>query len=425
MSDQEKDPVVTSSLGTPLVISSALLLLSLGWGLYDEVYGTRPWKTYQAQFVKLYSKYLRSARPDEVKYEAQIKTSPEYKQLDKEMQDAESAVRAEGKKIDDTVNLTIIPQTLALNEKFQEVRSEIGALTYQIEITKDEGGKNKLRDEIAKIKQRVVTVKLPNADGSTTTKDYTYDQMDADLKSWKDQKAKVLQSRVQLYKPATELRAKRDKFVSDKIAEASTDTLAGVEKKLDNFPIKIRQIHVKDVDLVDRCESCHLGTREPVTLTKAAMGGEEVFVSHPNKELLKIHDPEKFGCTPCHGGNGVATDSIVKAHGRHTFWLWPMHHLENVEAGCQQCHYKEIVTEMADTLNQGREIFRLRGCMGCHRYEGFDREPEDLSNFQKQIGHCWSSKRPSGVAKPASISRKPTGPKTMPKRSNCTPPPTT
>ena len=45
------------------------------------------------------------------------------------MQDAEAAVRAEGKKIDDTVNLRIIPQTLALNEKFQEMRSEIGALT--------------------------------------------------------------------------------------------------------------------------------------------------------------------------------------------------------------------------------------------------------------------------------------------------------
>src|SRR6266550_6899447 len=386
MSDQEKDPVVSSSLGKPLVISSVLLLLSLAWGLYDEVWGTRPWKTYQAQFIKVYSKYLKSARPDEAKFEAQIKASPEYKQLDKEMQEAENAVRVEGKKIDDTVNQTIIPQTLALNEKFQEVRSEIGALTYQIEITKDDSGKNKLRNEIAKIKQRVVTVKLPNADGSTTKKDYTYDQMDADLKAWKDEKAKVLQSRVQLYKPATELRAKRDKFLSDKIAEASTDTLAGVEKKLDNFPLKIRQIHVKDVDLVDRCESCHLGTREPVTLTKASMGGNEVFVSHPDKELLKIHDPEKFGCTPCHGGNGVATDSIVKAHGRHTFWLWPMHHLENVEAGCQQCHYKEIVTEMADTLNQGREIFRLRGCMGCHRYEGFDREPEDLSNFQKQIG---------------------------------------
>src|SRR5205085_9478909 len=106
---------------------------------------------------------------------------------------------------------------------------------------------------------------------------------------------------------------------------------------------------------------------------------------HPNKELLKIHDPEKFGCTPCHGGNGVATDSIVKAHGRHTYWLWPAHHRENLQAGCQQCHYKEIVTEMADTLNQGRELFRLRGCMGCHRYEGFDREADEITSVNQQI----------------------------------------
>src|SRR6266478_1186460 len=392
MSDQEKDPVISSSLSKPLVISSVLLLLSLAWGLYDEVWGIRPWKTYQAQFVKVYSKFLKQARPSEAELEAKIKTSSDYQQLDKQMQAAEASVRGEGKKIDDAVNQVIVPQTLALNEKFQEVRSEIGALTYQIEVTASESGKNSLRADIDKIKKRVVTVKLPNPDGSTTTKDYTYDQMDADLKAWKAEKAKLLQGRVDLYKEATELRAKRDKFLSDKIAEASTDTLAGIQKKLDGFPIKIRQIHVKDVDLVDRCESCHLGTREPVTLTKASMGGEEVFVSHPNKELLKIHDPEKFGCTPCHGGNGVAVDSIEKAHGSNEHWLWPLHSRENFEAGCQQCHVKEIVTEMAPALNAGRELFRLRGCMGCHRYEGFDREPEDLANIQKQIGQLEQQK---------------------------------
>jgi cytochrome c2 len=394
MSDQgqDKDPVVSSSLGKPLVIASMLLLVSLAWGLYDEVYGTRPWKSYQADFVRVYSKYLQSARPGEAKTEAQIKASAEYKQLDQEMQAAENAVKAEGKKIDDAVNLRIVPQTLALNEKFQEQRSEVTALTYQIEVASSESQKNSLREEIAKVKQRITTVKLPTPDGGTEKKDYTYDQMDNELKSWKAEKASLLQKRVDLYKPATELRAKRDKFLVDKIDEASTDTLAGVQKKMENFPIKIRQIHVKDVDLVDRCESCHLGTREPVTLTKADMGGREVFASHPEKELLKIHDPEKFGCTPCHGGNGVATDSVTKAHGRYTFWLWPMHYPENAEAGCQQCHYKEIVTEMAPTLDQGREIFRLRGCMGCHRYEGFDREPEDLSNIQKEIGQLEQQK---------------------------------
>src|SRR5262245_45071660 len=119
MSDQEKDPVVNSSLGKPLVVSSMLLLLSLAWGLYDEVWGIRPWKTYQAKFITAYSRFLKTARPDEAKLEAQIKASSEYKQLDKEMQAAEDAVKAEGKKIDDRVNQILVPQSLALNEVFQ------------------------------------------------------------------------------------------------------------------------------------------------------------------------------------------------------------------------------------------------------------------------------------------------------------------
>ena len=40
---------------------------------------------------------------------------------------------------------------------------------------------------------------------------------------------------------------------------------------------------------------------------------------------------------------------------------------------------------MADTLNAGREIFRLRGCMACHRYEGFDRDPDELSAVNQDI----------------------------------------
>ena len=60
-------------------------------------------------------------------------------------------------------------------------------------------------------------------------------------------------------------------------------------------------------------------------------------------------------------------------------------HKENLEAGCQQCHSQEIVTEMADTLDAGREIFRLRGCMACHRYEGFDRDPDELSAVNQDI----------------------------------------
>src|SRR5713226_964554 len=93
MSDQEKDPVVSSSLSKPLVISSILLLLSLAWGLYDEVWGTRPWKGYQARFAKLYASYLKSANPSEAEFEAKVKASADYQKLDKAMQDAENAVK--------------------------------------------------------------------------------------------------------------------------------------------------------------------------------------------------------------------------------------------------------------------------------------------------------------------------------------------
>ena len=383
-SEQDRDPVVHSSLSKPLLISSILLVLSLAWGLYDEIYGTRPWKAYQRRFLAAYSKYLKTARPSEASTEKQIRASAEYRAMEAEMKAARDRVAPRLKEIDDEINQRLVPQILALNEKFQELRSEIGALTYQTEIASSESRKNSLRADIAAIKKRVVTVKLPDPDGSTKSVDYTFDRMDKDLADWKAQKAKLIQERVDLSRPATEVEARMNKYLNDRVAEASLSTLTGVQNSLEKFDIKIRQIHIKDIDLVDRCESCHLGIREPVTLTKASMG-DETFVSHPNRELLRIHDPEKFGCTPCHSGNGIAVSSVTKAHGWNKFWLWPLHHKENIEAGCQQCHVREVVTEYADVLNQGREIFRRRGCMACHRYEGFDRDPDELQSDRQQI----------------------------------------
>jgi cytochrome c2 len=381
MSDQEKDPVVSSSLSKPLFVSSVLLLLSLVWGLYDEMYSIRPWKGYQARFVKEYSRYLKSAAGGEASLEASIKASPDYKQLDAQMIAAEKAAMPAASKIDQTINQTLVPKILALNDPFQEVRSHIGSLTYEIEVSHSDSRKDSLRKEIDELKKETHQVSLPGEDKPRTM---TFAQMDQQLLDWKKEKATLLQQRVDLMKQATELRAKRDLYLSDRIADASSATIAAVQGSLDKFDIRIRQIHIKDVDLVDRCESCHLGAREPIVLTKASIG-DPVFISHPNKELLKIHDPEKFGCTPCHGGNGAALSSVEKAHGYNKFWLWPMHHKENIEAGCQQCHAREIVTEMSDTLNQGREIFRLRGCMGCHRYEGFDREADEITGVNQKI----------------------------------------
>src|SRR5205085_2989284 len=67
------------------------------------------------------------------------------------------------------------------------------------------------------------------------------------------------------------------------------------------------------------------------------------------------------------------------------FWLHPLHDKENVEAGCQQCHANDRVLQYASTLNDGKDLFQVRGCVGCHRFEGYDREPDALTNARQQI----------------------------------------
>src|SRR5579864_8619749 len=45
------------------------------------------------------------------------------------------------------------------------------------------------------------------------------------------------------------------------------------------------------------------------------------------------------------------------------------------------------------TINNGKDLFRQRGCMGCHRYEGYDKEPEDLNSVGQQIKQIETQKK--------------------------------
>jgi cytochrome c2 len=69
-----------------------------------------------------------------------------------------------------------------------------------------------------------------------------------------------------------------------------------------------------------------------------------------------------------------------------------MYYKENVESGCNQCHNKDVVLAGADVLNRGKELFMERGCVGCHKYEGFDRETDGLQKANQQIKQLESDK---------------------------------
>src|SRR5260370_22628993 len=44
-----------------------------------------------------------------------------------------------------------------------------------------------------------------------------------------------------------------------------------------------------------------------------------------------------------------------------------------------------VIRDVGWTLSEGKDLFRQRGCTGCHRFEGYDKEPEDLNSIAQQI----------------------------------------
>src|SRR5882724_9675469 len=155
------DPIADSSMSGALLISSLLLVVTLVWSLYDEVVGQRPWKSYQKDFVSRYGQYLETAKERQGKSEAEVKTSPEYTELNRAFEEADAAAKAkiaplaaQGKIIDDKIT--------AVTEPFTNARSWMVAKTYQLEVTESESGKNSIRGEIEDRKQKQIKFEMPD-----------------------------------------------------------------------------------------------------------------------------------------------------------------------------------------------------------------------------------------------------------------------
>ena len=390
-----EDPIASRSTSGWMLVSALLLTISIAWALYDEAFGQRPWKGMQREFVSRYTKYLDSIKADAGKSEAEIKESPEYVQLADAEKAARDEVQPEIAAIDKKVGAAQ-RKLDAITDTFQNQRGRLTVINYNVEISKD-SAKERYRRQAEAKRQEKVTVEIPSDDGQSTEKrQLNYAELEALYNTLRDEKAEGLGKKAELLKTPSELAKKKDDYLRNHLIGLGPTAIEGLKTKMANYDYSIlgHQISVNAYNVVDRCEVCHAGIREPLDLTPASLVGSSgkedafsrAFVSHPNREVLQIHNPEKFGCASCHWGNGRATTSEVKGHGRHRFWLWPMFEKENTEAGCQQCHARDRVTQGAETLNLGRDLFAQRGCMGCHRYEGFDRETDSLAATRQQIG---------------------------------------
>ncbi len=289
---------------------------------------------------------------------------------------------------------------LAVQNVFTDRRAYVNALTYSIETETSSSSKQSMQKDLDAYKKKTATVEFP--DGSKQTFDFPH--LEETYNDLKNERTQLSAELGEIIKPVNAQKEKLDAYVSENTVNLTPPQLSGLQDKTEAWTPKIMQINVADANIVDRCESCHMGVREPIKLTAASMSLKSkkpddyahAFTSHPEPELLKTHDPERFGCSPCHQGNGRATTSVEKAHGTYEHWLWPLFRRANMEAGCQTCHAADMVLVTNDvgwTLSEGKDLFRQRGCVGCHRYEGYDKEPEDLLSLAQQIKQLEQEKK--------------------------------
>jgi mono/diheme cytochrome c family protein len=125
------------------------------------------------------------------------------------------------------------------------------------------------------------------------------------------------------------------------------------------LPVQLRQVVNQTLGVADRCVSCHVA----MAPGEQSVAGEGIG-PHP----AVAHDPDDYGCTVCHGGQGRAT-SKADAHGTVEFWPEPMLPLEMTEAGCGTCHIA-IGVSRRETLDEARATFGRLDCLACHRVDG-------------------------------------------------------
>ncbi|MBI5629677.1 MAG: c-type cytochrome [Elusimicrobia bacterium] len=168
------------------------------------------------------------------------------------------------------------------------------------------------------------------------------------------------------YKMAAETLDKKAASASPEEAER----LKAEAAKLRRTHLEIKQIIVKDLQRYDRCITCHVGMDEYANPTLTSDFAQHPYKAHPKIDsVVKNHPFQKYGCTVCHQGQGLAL-TAVDAHGKVHNWEKPLLEGSLVQASCARCHADFETLPGAEVAAKGKELFYKHGCQGCHAIRG-------------------------------------------------------
>ena len=341
----------------------AWLLIGTVWSVWDDNISRRPWKNHQGKFFELERDQLKKQIADE---SARLQGDEAYKKV-------EADVAAARQKIDSGETAQRIKE---LEAKLAQVKST----HYDYDIS--------LRIQKSRLEEAWYEYEdaLHHKHDTTQLKAHI-DELEKHRveiqKGFDDTKSQAAQIESELKEVRSEV------TTLDEQLHAMTAERRRLEDRLDGIGIKlpggwqvakiskINQVVLPEFDRsnfdnplqrVDRCMSCHVGINRD--------GFEEApqpYATHPDRKmLLGNHEPEKFGCTPCHQGQGPAVNSTNQAHGHVNFWEQPLLTGVEAQATCIGCHQNVEYLEGASGIAAGEKLFEELGCHGCHLAVGYD-----------------------------------------------------
>ena len=186
-----------------------------------------------------------------------------------------------------------------------------------------------------------------------------------------------------------EYKLKEKKRVRDLMEKGDAATKSGLNdelKKAKAMRLEIKQILATDMNRVDRCITCHLG-HDSFTNPTLINDYKEHPYAAPKNEIHEKHPFEKYGCTICHEGQGLATTFVGAGHmpkdeaqkkvwkEKHDwktieFWEHPMKAGPQIFATCSKCHEAHPPVKGVEIVKKGKQLFFENGCIGCHQVRG-------------------------------------------------------
>jgi mono/diheme cytochrome c family protein len=144
----------------------------------------------------------------------------------------------------------------------------------------------------------------------------------------------------------------------------------------------IDQIWLPEMNVVDRCTTCHQGMTQP---TLAGASVPQPYRAHPPVP----HSVTEWGCVICHRGQGPATE-VAEAHETTLAWEQPLLPVKFIQGSCGSCHQGDL--PQTPKLNRGRQLLGEFNCAGCHQLEGIERPAmrgPDLTRIGSKTRREW------------------------------------